>query len=298
MALIVDVRARIPVTREQISLKEVLQVLWMRRWLATGFTATLVAAALIAAWLAPRKYEASVLVAPVTETPGSSQMGGMRSIMSEFSGLTALAGLSIDADSRKAETIAVLQSRQLTEQYIDGNHLLPVLFSKLWDARLERWKPTDPDKIPNLWTANEYFKRQVRSVTESKKTGLVTLTITWTDPQLAAAWANGLVKAANDYLRAQAIGIADRNVAYLETQAAKTDEVGIKQAIYLILENEIDDAMLARGKEQYALKVLDPAAPPAKPFSPRPKLWSLFALFSGLVLSLFAAFVKVAWRAA
>jgi hypothetical protein len=222
----------------------------------------------------------------------------MRSIMSEFSGLTALAGLSIDADSRKAETIAVLQSRQLTEQYIDGNHLLPVLFSKLWDARLERWKPTDPDKIPNLWTANEYFKRQVRSVTESKKTGLVTLTITWTDPQLAAAWANGLVKAANDYLRAQAIGIADRNVAYLETQAAKTDEVGIKQAIYLILENEIDDAMLARGKEQYALKVLDPAAPPAKPFSPRPKLWSLFALFSGLVLSLFAAFVKVAWRAA
>ena len=66
----------------------------------------------------------------------------------------------------------------------------------------------------------------------------------------------------------------------------------------MILENEIDDAMLARGKEQYALKVLDPAAPPAKPFSPRPKLWSLFALFSGLVLSLFAAFVKVAWRAA
>lgn len=298
MALIMDVRAPIPVTREQISLKEVLQVLWVRRWRAAGFTATLVATALIAAWLAPREYEASILVAAVAETPGGPHLGGLSSIVSQFSGLTALAGLSIGADSRKAETIAVLQSRHLTEQYIESNHLLPVLYPKLWDSRLQRWKPIDPKKIPNLWTANEYFKHRVRSVTESKRTGLVTLTITWTDPELAAAWANGLVKAANDYLRAQAIGTTDRNIAYLEEQAAKTDQVGIRQAIYMVLENEIDDAMLARGKEQYALKVLDPAAPPARPSSPRPVMWSLFALFCGLVLSLFAAFVKVAWREA
>jgi uncharacterized protein involved in exopolysaccharide biosynthesis len=298
MALIVDVRAQIPITREQISLKEVLEVLWMRRWRAAGLTAMLAAAALLAAWLAPRKYEASILIDPVAETPGGSQMGGLRSMASEFSGLTALAGLSLGSDSHKAETIAVLQSRQLTEQYIDRNNLLPVLYSKRWDSRLRRWKTSNPEKIPTLWKANEYFKRQIRSVTESKKTGLVTLTITWKDPQLAAAWANGLVKAANDYLRAQAIGTTDRNIAYLKEQAAQTEDLGIKQAIYLVLENEIDDAMLARGKEQYALKVLDPAAAPDKPSFPQPVMWTLFALFSGLLLSLFAAFVKVAWRAA
>lgn len=298
MDLAVDVRTQIPVTREQVSLKEVLQVLWMRKWLATGFTATLLAAALIAAWLLPKKYEASVLVAAVTETPGESEMGGLRSIMSEFSGLSSLAGLSIGADSRRAETIAVLQSRKLTQQYIEDNHLLTVLFAKLWDARHGRWKPTNPEKIPNLWTANEYFKHHVRAVTESKKTGLVTLTITWTDPQLAAEWANGLVKATNDYLRAQASDIADRNVAYLEQQAAKTDEVGVREAIYLVLQSEIDKAMIARGKEQYALKVLDPAVPPAKPSSPKPVMWSLVAVFAGLLLSLLAAFVKVAWQEA
>lgn len=298
MALIVDVRAEIPVTREQISLKEVLQVLWMRRWLATGFTATLLAAALLAAWLAPRKYESSILVAAVTETPGGPAMGGLRSVVSELGGLGALAGLSLGADSRRAETIAVLQSRELTEQYIDSHHLLPVLYPKLWDARLGRWKPLDPEKIPDLWTANEFFRHRIRSVTESKKSGLVTLTITWTDPRLAADWANGLVKATNDYLRAQAIATADRNIAYLEQQTARTDELGVRQVIYSVLENEIDQAMLARGKEQYALKVLDPAAPPAKPSSPKPVMWSLLALFMGLILSLFAAFVKVAWRAA
>lgn len=298
MALTLDVRTEIPITREQISLKEVLQVLWRSKWLAAGFIAALVAAALLAAWLAPREYEASILVSAVAESPDGSQMGALRSVASEFSGLASLAGLSMGGSSRKAETIAVLQSRELTEQYIASHHLLPILYPKLWDARLNRWKSNDPAKIPNLWTANEYFKHHVRSVTENAKTGLVTLTITWRNPQLAAEWANGLVKATNDYLRSQAIAEADRNIAYLEQQAAKTDEVGVKQAIYSILENEVDKAMLARGTEQYALKVLDSAAPPAEPSSPRPLMWSLLALFAGLLLSLFAAFVKVAWQAA
>lgn len=290
-----DVRTRIPVTREQVSLKEVLQVLWAKRWRATGFTAALVVLAAIAGLLAPKEYEASIIVAAVNETPGS-QMGGLSSMMSQFGGLASLAGLSLGVNSHRAETVAVLQSRDLTEQYIQQNHLLPILYPKLWDAKLGRWKTSDPDEIPNLWKANEYFKHRVRSVTESTKTGLVTLTITWTDPQLAAEWANGLVNATNAYLRSQASAEADRNVAYLEQEAAKTDEVGVKQAIYLVLENEIDKAALARSTDQYALKILDHAAPPAKASSPQKRVWCLLALLTGLFLCLFAAFIEVAWR--
>ena len=200
------------------------------------------------------------------------------------------------ANTRRAETVAVLQSRALTEAYVQQNGLLPVLYAKLWDPRLKRWKVSDPTEIPNLWTANQYFKSKIREVTEDSKTGLVTLSITWKDPVVAAQWANGFVRATNDYLRDQAITEADKNIAYLEDQASKTDQVGVRQAIYSILENQIDKAMLARGTEQYALKVLDPAVPPQRPYSPKPVMWTLLALFVGLLLSLFAAFVKVAWR--
>jgi len=48
------------------------------------------------------------------------------------------------------------------------------------------------------------------------KTGLVTLSITWNDPNIAAKWANGLVRMANDYLRDQAIEESERNIAYLD----------------------------------------------------------------------------------
>ncbi len=293
-----DARTQINVTREQISLKEVLEVLWAGRWRALIFTAVLVAGAIVAAWLAPRKYEASILVSVVTEGPEGSQMGGaVGSVMSQFSGLASLAGLST-ANTRRAETIAVLQSRALTEDYVRQNDLLPILYARLWDPGLKRWKVDDPRKIPTLWTANQYIRHHVRSVTDDAKTGLVTLTITWTNPVVAADWANGFVKATNDYLRAQAIAETDRNIAYLEDQASKTDEVGAQQAIYSILQNQIDKAMLARGTEQYALKVLDPAAPPDDRSSPKPVMWTLLALFTGLLLSLFAAFVKVAWRSA
>jgi uncharacterized protein involved in exopolysaccharide biosynthesis len=292
----VDARTQVNVTREQISLKEVLEVLWARRWLAVAFTATLVVGAIIAAWLAPRKYEASVLVSVVTQSPGGSQISALASVASQFSGLASLAGLSVATNTRRAETIAVLQSRALTEDYIKQNDLLPVLYPKRWDSATKRWKVGV--KVPNLWKANRYFKSKIRAVTENAKTGLVTLTITWKDPVVAAQWANGLIEATNDYLRGQAIAEADRNIAYLEDQASKTDMVGVRQAIYSILENQIDKAMLARGTEQYALKILDPAAPPDMLSSPKPVMWTLLALFAGLLLSLFAAFVKVAWRSA
>lgn len=291
-----DARSQLPVTQEQISLKEVLEVFWRGKWRALCLSAALVGLALLAAWALPNKYQATVLVAPVTNTPGGSGMGALSSVVSQFSGLASLAGLSVAADTHRAETIAVLQSRALTEQYIKENNLLPVLFAKAWDAKTGRWKAQDPRKAPTLWTGEQYFKSRVSTVTENPKTGLVTLQITWKDPELAAAWANGLVKATNDYLRAKAIAEAQANIDYLEQQAAKTDVVGVRQAIYSILENEIDKEMLARGSEQYALKVLDPALPPERPSSPKPLMWSLLALFCGIVLSLFVAFVKVAWR--
>lgn len=294
----VDARAQVNVTREQISLKEVLEVLWGARWRALAFTCALVAGALIAAWLAPKKYEASVLVAAVEQNPESSRMGALSSVASQFSGLASLAGLSLGANSQKAETIAVLQSRALTERYVSDNQLLPLLYAKLWDPRLKRWKVSDPKKVPNLWRANEDFKHHIRTVTTDARTGLVTLAITWKNPEVAAAWANGLVAATNAYLRNQAIAEAQSNITYLETQASKTDAVGERQVIYSLLQDQIDKEMLARGTEQYALKVLDPAAPPDEPSSPKPLVWTLLAVFAGLLLSLFAAFVKVAWRRA
>jgi len=283
-------------TQDQIRLKDLVDLLWRGRLWVVGITLSLTVAAAVLALVLPKSYKAQIIVSAVTNAPGSGGMGGLSSMVSEFSGLASLAGLSVGGDTHKAESLAVLQSEALTEDYLRENNLLPVLYAKLWDPVEKRWKVTNPRRVPTLWRANQKFKRDVRTVTTDTHTGLITLTVVWNDPKLAAQWANGLVKKTNDYLRGQAIAESDRNIEYLNAQALKTDVVGVKQAIYAIMENEINKEMLARGSDEYALKVLDPAVAPEAPYSPQLVMWTLIGLFSGILLCILGAFLRLVWR--
>jgi uncharacterized protein involved in exopolysaccharide biosynthesis len=280
---------------DEITLRDLLALLMRRRVAVACFTVICMLATAGLAWVLPYTYVAVTVVSPVASTGGTSQAGGLSSMLSQFGGLASLAGLG-SGDTHKAESLAVLKSELLTEKYIRDNDLLPFIYAKRWDAQRKRWKDTDPREIPTLWKANLYFTKNIRTVTTDPKTGLVTLTIAWSDPYLAAKWANGLVSITNDYLRAKAIAESERNIAYLNEQAGKTDVMTVKQAIYAILQNEINKEMLARGSDEYAFKILDPAAPPEVPASPRPKLWTFLAFVGGLVLSIFAAYVHLAWK--
>jgi uncharacterized protein involved in exopolysaccharide biosynthesis len=283
-------------TREhdEISLRDLVALLWAKRWLVLSITilATLVAG--VAALVVEKKYLATVTLSPASGS--QNQIGTLGSLAAQFGGVASLAGISLSGDSKRSESLATLQSEALTESYIRKNDLLPILYENLWDPVGKKWKETDPKKIPTLWKANQYFKKTVRGVTTDAKTDLVTLTITWKDPELAAKWANDLVRLANDYSRDRAIQESERNIAYLNEQASKTDVLGVRQAIYTILQNEINKEMLARGNSEYALKVLDPAFAPESPSSPKLSLWLIMGFFGGLFSAFFIVFVGNAWR--
>jgi uncharacterized protein involved in exopolysaccharide biosynthesis len=291
-----DAQTRTAVADDEISLKEIVRLLWQSRWLVITVTAIFAVLAATYAWIKPKQYEALIVISPASTSPGSGQGGGLSSMLSEFGGLASLAGLSVGGDSRKAESVTVLQSSALTENYIQKNDLLPVLFHKLWDPRTRSWKTRDPEKIPTLWKANEFFSKKVRKLNTDTKTGIVMLTVTWTDPKLAATWANDLVRMTNDFLRNKAIQQADRNIAYLNEQAAKTEVVGVRQAIYALMQTEINKAMLARGSDEYAFKVLDPAQPPEKSSSPSPLLLVMAGVIGGFMLAAIVVFGRLAWR--
>jgi uncharacterized protein involved in exopolysaccharide biosynthesis len=279
-----NTRQQVEVDKDQISLGEAFSILLEKKWQILATTIAFTLAAALAAWLLPKSYKAAVLLSPVSNT-GSNQLGAMGSLVSQLGQFASLAGVPAGGDSKKSESIAVLQSEALTEKYIAGNNLLPVLFEWKWDAETGKWKTNDPKRIPTLWKANELFKKQVRFVGNDTKTGLVMLTITWKDPHTAAKWANDLVAMTNDYLRGRAIDESDRNIAFLNDQALKNNVVEVRQAIYKILESEISKGMMARGSKEYAFKILDPAVPPDKPTSPDPVIWIPAGLFGGLLLS-------------
>jgi uncharacterized protein involved in exopolysaccharide biosynthesis len=280
--------------RDETSLRALTETVWRDKWIVIGVTLLITVLVGVVAFLTPRKYSATVTLAVVSNRSGGG-LGGGSSVLSQFGGIASLAGLPLGGDREKAEAIAVLQSEALTTHYIREHNLLPILFYKDWDPAAKRWRVSSPGRTPTLWRANERFKGDVRDVAESTKTGLITLTITWLDPHVAAEWANDLVKLTNDYMRDRAIAESERNITYLNEQAAKTDIAQVRTAVYAILESEIRRAMLARGTDEYALKVLDPAVAPELPSAPKRTIWVTVGFVAGLFVSIFIVLMRESW---
>jgi len=204
-------------------------------------------------------------------------------------------GLSANSGSGMKEvSIATLQSELLIDKYIRENDLLPILYSKDWDQAEKKWKVSG-SKVPTVWLGGQYFMRDVLKVVENAKTGLVTLTISWSDPKLAAQWANGLVAMTNEYLRSKAVAESDRNIRFLGGEIAKTNVVVLQQSLYSLMEQEIEKQMLALGNDEYALKVVDPAVEPERPWAPKPLLWGVSGFFIGLFFSLAIVIALADW---
>jgi uncharacterized protein involved in exopolysaccharide biosynthesis len=282
---------RLPRFHDEISLSELADILWNGRLLILCAALVLGSGAALAAFLLPKRYEATVLISPVTKDARDSVLG---EAASQFGELAALAGFSGAKSGAAAEAMATLQSEILTERYIQEHNLLPVLFAEKWDAGKHAWHSDHP---PTLWQANRYFARKLREVTDDKKTGLEKLTITWSDPVLAAQWANGLVALTNDYLQHVAIEEADANVAYLKEQVEKSTTLEMKNTIYILMQRELRSAMMARGARQFALKTIDPAFPPEKPASPKPILWTVLGVVGGAILGATYLSLRSAWKA-
>ncbi len=232
-------------------------------------------------------FKADAILIPSDELLGlgqNSQLGGL-------GGLASLVGVG-GTGNKEAEAIAILKSRALVYAYIQVNSLLPILFHDRWDAAAHDWKSTKKTAIPTLEDAYILFDRNIRTVVENRKSGLVTISVTWEDPKVAKQWVDGLVSATNDLLRHQAIERSTRNLEYLEAASAKTSIMEVKTSIYKLMETEIKKQMTALGNNDYAFRVVDPAVTPEHKSAPKR---SMFAV-SGAVLSDMAWFLVVAFR--
>ncbi len=158
-------------------------------------------------------------------------------------------------------------------------------FAEKWDSAAKKWKSEDPKKQPDLRDGVKYFDENVQEVSEDKKTGLVTLSITWKDPTQAAVWANLLVAQVNEKLRQKALEEAEHNIEYLRNEMTATNIPSLQRAIGTVLESEMQKLLLARGRDEFAFQVIDKAVPPKERIRPRRTIIVAFALMLGGALS-------------
>jgi uncharacterized protein involved in exopolysaccharide biosynthesis len=244
----------------EIDALEVLRTILRRRKLIALVALAFTLAAAVLAFLLPPTYVADVSLL-ISTNDQNSQLQSLSRLAAQY-GMLGSALVPDEASNRRAESLATLQSRVLTEDYIKDKNLLPILFASKWDSTKQEWKDKDVADQPTLWDASQLFAKRIRTVTEDRRTGLITLSISWEDGQRAAEWANDLVARTNAYLRKKSMDQSAQNLAYLNEELERTNTIEIKQAVYSLIETEIKKTMLARGNDQFAFNVIDPAVAP------------------------------------
>lgn len=266
---------------DEIDLWELWDTLWSNRWIIIGISFFFGVAGATYSLLATPVFESKVVLSPVQKGAGSS------SLLAQLGPAAALGGVGGVSQALQVP-LATLQSVQFVEDFITQQKLMPVL--------LKDFRSTDGEP-PDIRDAITTFKTKVLSVTDDKKTGLVTMSVKWEDPVVAAKWANQLAEMGNETLRNRALKEAERNVAYLQSQLPTATSVSVQQSIGRLLDQELQTVMLAKGNPEYAFKVIDPGKVAKQRTSPKRTLITLVALMAGGFLGVLFVFIRKAVRA-
>jgi uncharacterized protein involved in exopolysaccharide biosynthesis len=267
---------------EEFDLSKIWQVLVQYRLMILSFV---LIAGLIAAGVSmrmPNIYRAEVLLAPIK---GDETRGGGLAALGGLGGFASLAGISLGGGGNTDENLAVLRSREFLWQFVQEKNLMPILFDDKWDDVQKKWKESDPGKQPGQLDAVRLLNDEgVLGAGIDKKNNLVTVSIDWKDPKLAAAWVDQLVTKLNQYIRAEAILRSENNLKYLNEELVHTQVEEMRKALFDLIGQEQKKSMVAHAQREYAFHVLDRAVVPDKKIKPkRATIVLLAGLFGGSI---------------
>jgi len=257
---------------EEIDLVGLLRTLWKRKLWIFGITFLTTGMAVAYALLATEWYRAEVVLIPRENSAGSR----IPAQFAQFGGLASLAGINLGSGGSQ-EPLGVLKSQGFARRFIQRNNLVEALARTRWRS------DTDLSSSKRIGEAVDILRKSLLTVSDDKKTGLITVSILWKEPGASAEWANKISGQINEEFRSQAIRESSRNLAYLRTQLATTETVALQQPLASLIETEMKKLMLARGAVEYVYRIVDKAEPPTKPARPNRKVVIVLGLLAGLM---------------
>lgn len=266
-----------------VGLADLVRIVANLRWYLLGGAALGLAVSVSISMLLTPVYRAEVVAMPVDDTRDGSSLSRLAG---QFGGLAALAGITMPTGTNRDEAIAVLKSRQFALQMIDDLRLLPVLFADRWDPESGQWQTGLLVEAPTADDAWRLWDKSIRDVLDDRDRGLIVARIEWRDREMAASWANLLITRLNESLRSRRLEELDRSIRFLEGELDRAQIVELRAVIAQVMQSQVSERMLANVREEFALKVIDPALPmdADRPIRPRPALYAFLGLSGGALL--------------
>ena len=267
---------------ESMTLLDIWAAITERKWFITIITLIFVGLFAGLGMMAPTKYKAEVVVAEANPMSNSSSSNS--------------SDVDLDVQVEVNEALSLIESRQFLYEFLTEEGIIPVLFTNDWDSSKNDWKE---GATHTLWDAYDTFEDDVLDVETDDETGLITVSMLWTDAEVATKWANDIVDRINAKLRTKAIDEATRTLEFLNKELQQTTVVEIQESLYDMVKTQKAKIVAANVHDEYAFKIMDPAVVPEEPAIPYLLLiliavGAVIGMFIGVTIALLLHLIKQA----
>lgn len=260
---------------DEINLLDLVKVLLRHKGFIVRFVLVVTVGTAIVALLMTKVYESRAVIVPVV--PVEEQGGGMSAVAAQF-------GITTPQSSNLSEIVGLLKSDIIMQKVMEKGKFRDVFFDK---DDLEGLNENE-----KTWKGIRILKEQILNVKENKKDNIITMSAEYKDPVIAQKIASTALAELTEHMTAEAKRVAEANRVYLESQINTAGDPFIRTNVYGLIARQIQTAMLAEAKENYAFKVLDPPRVPDKKVKPKRTLMVGIAFVVSLFLGIFLAFMR------
>ena len=292
---------------DEIDLRELFGVFWSGKIKIIVITAIFAVGSVFYALSIPNQYRATALLAPA-----QSDGGGLSSALGQLGGLASLAGVSIGGGESSESQIAqeIMRSWSFVESFIADNDLAVEVYAvdgwskgsgklqiddDVYDIASSEWLLEDDEydapRSPTSWELFRTFSGML-SISEDKKSGLVSVSIEYYSPQMAKEWLDMYVASINEHMQARQVAKVSNNIAYLKAQIDKTSIAEMREVFYTIIEEQTKNKMVAEASPDYAFVAVSPSMVPEEKSQPKRALICILGTLLGGMLSLLLVLVS------
>ena len=288
-----------------VGLVDMWKVIWAFRRLILSMAVVAVLISTYIALSAKIVYRAEVSIVQADST-GVSELSSLSGAVGSLIGFKGRSNSSIN------RILAILKSKAFINSFVEKEGITRILFQSRWNDDLGKWKAVEVSFLrkgrdaiikffnesyiskvssaPTEWQVYKAFN-ELLSVSQNLDSGVTKIYISWKDPLIAAIWANSIVNRLNAHMKHQDVIDAERSIEYLRAQIASSEIMEMQNILFQLIEEQTKVITLAETREEYMLKIIDPAIAPDNAISPNRKVMIVLGLFLGLFLGTVVAFI-------
>ena len=288
-----------------IDLRELFGVLWAGSRKIIAITAVFAFVSVIYALSVPNQYKATVLLAPA-----QSDSSALSGALGKLGGLASLAGVSVGGGASTEGQIAqeIMKSWSFIDGFITENNIAVEVYAAegwnkgsnaleinndAYDEEANEWLVADETGAigpPNSWELFNAFNQKL-SISEDKKSGLVSLSIEYYSPLIAKQWVDMYVESINRFMQQRQVDRVSRNIDYLQQQVGKTSISEMREVFYSIIEEQTKNKMIAEASPDYAFVAVGPSMVPKQKSQPQRAFICILGTLLGGMLSMLLVLV-------